>query len=216
MDDAHIKDVYKTVGYSQFGEDAILSWLLNGRKNGFYVDVGCHHPFRFSNTALLHMLHSWSGINIDVDHSAIDLFRTFRPNDINLCIGVGEAESTLEVTIFQEGALNTFDAQAASNPAWAHMVKEKRLVEILPLAAILYEQMPAGKHIDFLNVDAEGLDLDVLKGNDWNKFRPEIIAVEVHGFDICKPDDHATYRFLREKSYRIVSHAAATSFYVGV
>lgn len=208
-----LADAFQARRYSQFGEDGVLTWLFHGRRDGFYVDVGCHHPFRFSNTAVLHVEQGWTGINIDVDERATALFRAARPNDINVTMGVAREAGRRTVTIFNEGAINSFDQEAAAHPAWAHIPRETREVEVRPLGALLHELLPAGRAITLLNVDAEGLDFEILASNDWRAFRPEAITVEAHGFDPNRPDASETFRFLRDKGYRLVSHVAVTSVY---
>lgn len=74
--------------YSQEGEDMILSRIFGDKKNGFYVDVGAHHPFRFSNTYLFYK-RGWLGINIDAMPGSMRLFDRFRKNDINIESAIG-------------------------------------------------------------------------------------------------------------------------------
>jgi hypothetical protein len=201
------------VSFSQLGEDAVLWWMFHDRFNGFYVDVGCHHPYRFSNTAALHIFNGWRGINVDVDERAIAAFNKVRPNDVNLSMAVGPKAERREVTLFEDGAVNSLDAAAAANPAWAYMKHEKRLVDVHPLSAILDQYVPAGQSIDLLNVDAEGLDFSILSSNDWSKYLPEVIAVEVHGFNPGAPQQSQIFTFLSEKGYALISHLVVTSIY---
>ncbi|WP_158747098.1 FkbM family methyltransferase [Acidisphaera sp. L21] len=204
---------FQKAAFAQFGEDGVLAWLFHGRKNGFYVDVGCHHPFRFSNTALLHNEQGWSGINIDVDERATALFKQHRPFDTNITMGVAGEAGIREVTIFDEGAINSFDKEAAAHPAWANIPRQSRMVEVEPLGSILHRTMPKGRQINLLNIDAEGLDVEILASNDWAVFTPEVITVEVHNFDLGNVQANETYRFLLQKGYQLVSHVALTSIY---
>ena len=200
--------------YSQFGEDAILLWLFAGRlRDGFYVDVGCHHPYRISNTALLHSEYGWSGINIDVDRRAIEAFASHRPEDINICAGVAGQRGELEVTIFEEGAINTFSEEAAAHPAWAKINRAKHRMPVVPLRDILDQHVMDGQRIDLLDLDAEGLDLDILRSNDWTRFTPDVVCVEIERFDVATIGANPIYCFLADLGYRLVSHAAITSFF---
>ena len=79
---------FATKSYSQEGEDLLLRRIFEHQKIGFYVDVGAHHPFRFSNTYLLYK-RGWRGINIDAMPGSMRLFRKFRPRDTNIECGVG-------------------------------------------------------------------------------------------------------------------------------
>jgi hypothetical protein len=96
--------------WSQEGEDLIIHRFFERKNDGFYIDIGAHHPFRFSNTYKL-FKKGWRGLNIDADDSAIDLFNQFRPNDINIYIGVAANKGELDFYKFHEIALNTFDKE---------------------------------------------------------------------------------------------------------
>lgn len=205
--------LYRKRNFSQFGEDAVLEWLFPEKRNGFYVDVGCHFPFRISNTAFLHIERGWHGLNIDVDQRAIDAFNRVRPNDINICTGVAGVPGQMEVTIFDEGAINTFNEASAAHPAWAHINRVKKTVQVDTLASLLSRNLPTDQNIDLFNLDAEGLDFEILSSNDWDKFKPQIIMVEAEGLDLENLGGSKTFVFLRNLGYKIVSHTAITSFY---
>lgn len=164
--------------YAQEGEDRLLLRYFGLKYDGFYVDVGAHHPYRFSNTQLFYEM-GWSGINIDAMPGSMKAFRRARRRDVNLEQGVGEAASTAKFFVFNEPALNTFDEATARK----HDVlpwKIERVVEIPiePLRDVLARHLPAGRKIDFLSIDVEGHDLAVLRSNDWEKYRPEIVLAE--------------------------------------
>lgn len=165
--------------YSQEGEDLLLLRLFEGQRDGFYVDVGAHHPARFSNTCLFHRM-GWRGINIDPDPEAIRLFARERPADINLCIGIADRAGALSYYTFNEPALNTFDEKLArereSLPGYR--LQNVSTVRVERLDEVLSRQLAPGQQIDFLSVDAEGYDLKVLASNDWSRFRPRCVLVE--------------------------------------
>ena len=93
--------------YSQEGEDILLSRIFGEQAEGFYVDVGAHHPRRFSNTYLFYK-RGWRGINIDALPGSMKVFQKFRPRDINLELAVSEREQVLTYYMFNEPALNGF------------------------------------------------------------------------------------------------------------
>jgi hypothetical protein len=204
---------YACLHFGQCGEDAILWHYFADRSNGFYVDVGCHHPYRYSNTALLATYKGWHGINIDLDERAIDAFRLIRPGDTNLNIAIGHEVGEVIATIFEDGAVNSLDSSLTAHQSTIRDVRGTKTVQVRPLSAILDDFLPSGTAIDFMNVDAEGWDHMVLESNDWMKYRPEFIAVECHGFDLSNPQGHATFRFLTQQGYRLTSHAVITSIY---
>jgi hypothetical protein len=93
--------------YGQEGEDIILNRILNGYKDGFYIDVGAYHPVRFSRTKYFYDK-GWSGINIDPNPDAISIFKNIRKNDVNLNCGISDTKVTLTYFTFQEPAYNKF------------------------------------------------------------------------------------------------------------
>lgn len=200
--------------FGQFGEDAVIMTLLRKVPAGFYVDIGAFAPFRYSNTALLHHERGWRGINVDLDERAIARLREERPRDINICCGVGGAEGEMEAMVFDDGAINTLDAArqlrfSATSPGAA-----RRKVRVRTLPSLLDEHLPADVPFEFLNVDVEGLDHEVLAANDWDRFRPRVIAVETHGMDLGNPQGNAVVRLLASKGYRLQSHIFITSIFV--
>jgi hypothetical protein len=141
--------------YSQYGEDKELLKLFKGVDSGFYVDVGAHHPSRYSNTHLL-FKKGWSGLNIDADPLAIRLFKKARPNDINVETGIGKEKGVLSYYQFSDPAVNSFkekEAQRWMNKDWITFLGV-RSVPVTSLRDVL-KTYAAGKHIDVLTVDAE-------------------------------------------------------------
>ncbi len=208
-------DRYALKSYSQEGEDMILWRLFANRKTGFYVDVGAHHPARFSNTYFFYR-RGWYGINIDAMPGSMKGFSTFRPRDINLELAVSETPGTLDYYIFNEPALNGFDAGLShERDARADLYKivETRKLRTNRLEAILDEHLPNGQHIDFMTIDVEGFDLEVLKSNDWTKYRPEVVLVEVLNSSFPDLLTNETNRLLREEGYEIFAKAFNTVIY---
>lgn len=200
----HSFDHFKQTHYSQNGEDIILLAMFPKNYHGLYVDVGAHHPYRLSNTYQL-FKKGWRGINIDANPETIDLFRKARPNDINLNIGVGKNSSILPFHRFADPAVNTFSSVEAER--WKQKKWNTYLgtvdVAIKPLAAILNEHLFESVSIDVLDIDVEGLDLEVLESNDWQLFRPRVIVVEDHHFDLNKPTNSSVYTYLLEQGYKL-------------
>jgi FkbM family methyltransferase len=201
------------VHFSQLGEDALLWHYFHDKSDGFYVDVGCHDPLRYSNTHLLSHFRNWRGINIDADERAILAFQTTRPRDINLCVGVGMSEGSKPFTIFNDGAVNTFDPAMAAQQSPRFGEGATRPIQIKKLATILSEHVPEAAQIDYMNVDCEGLDHEVIESNDWTRFRPAILSVEIHGLNLEAPLSNPLVAFLKQQSYRMRSHYFATTFF---
>jgi hypothetical protein len=121
--------LYKKISFSQDGEDMVLASFYEGIKKykGFYIDVGAHHPLRFSNTAFFYKK-GWRGINIEPTPDLFKYFPRLRKNDINLNIGIGNGEKLI-FYIFNEGAINTFDPLLAderyNDTSNNYFIKEK-------------------------------------------------------------------------------------------
>ena len=135
--------------YSQNGEDLILNRFLNNKKEGFFVDIGAHHPIRFSNTYLFYKK-GWSGINIDAMPGSMILFNKLRPKDINIEKGVSLENENIMFYQFNESALNTFSKKEAfSKNKDGYKIIKSNLVEVDTLENILNKYMPLNTKIDF-------------------------------------------------------------------
>ncbi|MFN7398560.1 MAG: FkbM family methyltransferase [Sandaracinobacter sp.] len=200
--------------WSQEGEDRLLLRFFEPQASGFYVDVGAHHPYRFSNTALLHRL-GWRGLNIDAMPGSMKAFKRARPHDINLEIGIAKERGTAQFHVFNEKALNTFDPETArlhSRGSWR--VERIIDVQLLPLAEVLDRELAPGQTIDLLTVDAEGRDLQVLESNDWSRWRPRAILAESLGSVLDGLTGDPVARFLQSKGYRSFAKLVNTVMYV--
>jgi len=162
---------------SQCGEDLIIESFLPFKKDGFFVDIGAHHPVKYSNTFLFHNK-GWTGINIEPNPKKKGLFNFFRNKDINLNIGIGPVKSEMDFYVFDESTLSTFDENSVKEfKKIGHIVTDIIKVPVLPLKEVL-EKYANNKEIDLMSVDTEGYDIEVLKSNDWKKFRPHFIIIE--------------------------------------
>jgi len=199
--------------YSQEGEDILLNRIFGKQRNGFYVDVGAHHPRRFSNTYYFYMK-GWRGINIDAMPGSMKVFQKLRPNDINLEVAVSEKTQMLTYYMFNEPALNSFSKTIMTE----HQTEEHRIVDTidvssLPLYQILNEHLPFEQKIDFLSVDVEGFDLQVLESNDWDKYRPRVILVEIMNSSLNSLINETIYQFLVSKGYRLFAKLVHTCIF---
>lgn len=199
--------------YAQDGEDLLLNRFIGDKEKGFYVDVGACHPKRFSNTYFFYQ-RGWRGINIDATPGYMDLFKIFRKRDINLEIPISRQSSILDFYLFEEPALNTFSKRSAEDyiNSGTKLIKTIR-IGTKPLSRVLDSYLPEGQRIDFMSVDAEGLDLEVLESNNWDKYKPAYVLVEELGFQIDKCQDSAIYNFLVNLEYKLVAKTFNTLFF---
>jgi len=207
---------YRQPSYSQDGEDRILARVFDQQPHGFYVDVGAHHPWRFSNTYLFYH-RGWKGINIDAAPGSMRPFHRHRRRDINLEMGVASSVSTLRMYLFDEPALNTFDATRAQyiSSLGQFCLRGVQEVPVAPLATILHDHCPAGTKIDFLSVDVEGLDLQVLRSNDWQAYRPQVVVVE-EGSDLPALQNSDLVRYMTVQDYRLFAKTATSALFRAV
>ena len=101
-----IKLGFLTPSFSHEGEDKILNSLYSNKNHGFYVDIGAHNPFRFSNTQLFY-LKGWRGINIDATYGSMHLFKDFRQEDINIECCITSDAREVQLDVYNEPALNS-------------------------------------------------------------------------------------------------------------
>ncbi len=198
------KSDHRVNAYSQEGEDLILGRIFEESPAGFYVDVGAHHPTRYSNTYFFY-LKGWRGINIDAMPNSMNAFRRDRPRDINLEIAIASRSGERRTFhVFNEPALNTFDEalalERASGP-YGHKIVARQSVVTQRLEDILGAQVPSGTLIDFMSVDVEGLDLEVLQSNDWQRFRPGYVLAECFGVPMSGLAAHPVTAFLATVDY---------------
>jgi hypothetical protein len=87
------------------------------------------------------------------------------------------------------------------------------VVPVETLAVLLARFVPPGVAIDYLNIDCEGLDEAVLRGNDWARFRPAVISVELHAMNLEHAAEHPAVRLLDGEGYVLRAHYFATSVF---
>lgn len=179
------------------GEDLIIEDLTKNIKNGFYVDAGCYHPLHLSNTFLLYK-RSWNGINIDISEFSIKLFNYLRPNDVNINSAVSNTEK--EISFYYQKKLSQLSTikKEISNERMQGNIKEKK-IKSLKLNSILNQSKFKNRQIDFLNIDVEGADFEVLKSLDFTIYEPKIICIEIMDKNIFESE---IYNFLKDINYK--------------
>lgn len=205
---------FRNNSYSQEGEDLIIDKLLGYKKNGFFVDIGAHHPLRFSNTAIFYK-RGWNGINIDAMPNSMVEFNKLRKLDINLETAISNEEETKLFYIFNEPALNTLNKEEALSKDGKNGYKILQAIEVKTVKLkTVFNQYIGNNEIDFISIDTEGNDLNVLKSNDWKKYKPKLILVEelknTQFHDLINSE---LVTFLKEHNYSIVAKTINTLFF---
>lgn len=171
---------YAKLTFSQSGEDAIVDFIFSAINivNPAYIDIGAHHPTYLSNTALFYRK-GCKGINIEPDPTLFELFKTGRKGDINLNIGIGAEQGILDFYLLSSPTMNTFSKEEADKMVREHGMSIKQILP-LPVDTLpnVIEQYCGNNFPDFLSLDVEGLDLEILKTIDYKCTYPKIICVE--------------------------------------
>lgn len=194
--------------YSQFGEDAVLLQMV-GRKtrDGFYVDVGCHHPRKGSNTYLFYRL-GWRGVLIDIERSKLLACRILRPGDETVLAAASDREEDVKIYAAKEfSVLATIDEIYANGAPVIGRIRTRLLTDILDGTRF------KGRRIDLLSVDVEGSDIKVLRGLDFARYSPRMIMVESLDRKIDRVLAGETHRFLIEKGYELAAWAGLSLIY---
>ncbi len=200
------------ISYSQNREDVLLARVFREVPAGFYVDVGACDPNHASLTR--HFYESgWHGINIEPG-AVFDTLPAARPRDVNLNVAASDQAGTLKFTEFPASpALGAI--QPAINDAMRSFAAGmyERSVEARPLREILAEHAN-GKTIDFLSIDVEGHEREVILGNDWGRFRPRVLIVEATEPMRAVPTHERWEPLLLQADYRFAYFDGLNRYYV--
>ena len=213
------EETYLNKIYSLNSEETLLKEKFADKANGFYVDIGSFHPFRFSNTYWAYT-RGWNGMNIEPNMENFELFKVFRPRDINIQCGISNVEGVMKYYRFEEPALNTFDAKCAQFYENIVNCKVKEIVDVQVrrLDNILREK--GITKIDFLDIDVEGAEMNVLKSIDFNV---DIDCILLEQDDCTLPGqgtgslqdilNSEQNRFLNERGYEATNKCGVTVMY---
>ncbi len=205
----------KRNSYSQWGEDQIIKDFFKDKKKGFYVDVGCFHPIMYSNTCLL-FDNGWNGINIDLNQASIDLFNIVRPHDYNFCEAV--SDEIQEKDLFLDYYLSpistiekSFYDESDKKVVFVDLIKKKIITKKFDDIVQKITDLPK---IDFLNIDCEGHDYNVLSSIDLNHYSPELICIETHKFNNEETIMYQNIiKLLKNYGYKIFKRCGPSTFF---
>ncbi len=200
--------------FAQEGEDLILETFFSGQQKGFYVDIGAYDPILYSNTYLFYKK-GWKGLNIDARPGSKALFDAIRVNDINVESGIGISNEPLTYYKFDEPGLNGFSKKISEdrNKNTKYKIIETIKLPINTLSNVLDNTISPDQNIDFMSIDVEGLDYEVLLSNNWDKYKPLMILIETSVIDNEFENSSPIHNFLIEKEYTLVAKTYRTSFY---
>ena len=200
--------------YSFSGVDTIIENIFRNKNDGFYIDIGCQHPIKNNNTYLLHSK-GWKGINIDLDPDNINLFNISRPNDDNINIAVSNKVGVADLYFYhKKSPINTIDKKTSDYQK--AKVSDIKKVKTDTLNNIINNSKYDNMKFNLLSIDVEGHELQVLKGFDFNKYKPDVIVVEfldlsskkleVKNLNIENLFKTELYQYLTTKNYILVNY----------
>lgn len=170
--------------YAQMGEDLVVDHYLGEQQTGYYVDIGAYEPIYLSNTYLFYK-RGWKGVCVEPNALIAGEYREMRPNDtfFTEACGVGELKFKLSD---EHSSLSKVSTEGVS-------IKSRPLADYMAL-------LP---RVDLLSVDCEGMELDVLKSNDWGTYRPTMVVVEIIDY-ATKKKNHEVIDFMKLQGYGLV------------
>ena len=200
------------ISYAQNFEDVILNRVFADKKKGCYIDVGAQHPIYDSVTKAFYDC-GWEGINIEPVKEYYELLTKERERDLNLNLAVGETESELDFFELEGTGLSTFDRATAERLAKEEGYNINRYqVPIVKLANIFEQHLNC--QIDFLKIDVEGWEEQVILGNDWSRFRPTVILLEATIPNSPTRAETNITEILKEQNYQQVYFDGLNDYYL--
>lgn len=207
------KNKFRRISYSYGSVDLLLEHIFKNQSHGFYIDVGCQHPVMNNNTYLLYKK-GWNGINIDLDKKNIDLFSFYRKRDLNINVAISSREDERDLFFYHDkSAINTLEKSVANYQK--AQVKEIKKVKTKTLNSIIENSKFNNLTIDFVSIDVEGHELEVIKGFDLKKYKPKVVIIEFLDLSLKKLEiknlniknflKSEIYQYMIDKNYTLVN-----------
>lgn len=203
---------------TSFGQTREDDWFLSTLRakkipwaeSGFYVDLGANHPVVFSSTYLLYRA-GWRGLTVDPISSLCTLHQRMRPRDLCLNAGVG---ATCEDRLFWETVPDFFssfskeDTERAQRQGHCTILRETKVSLVTPAEAL--RNVPTGKTINYLSIDTEGLDGEILRNWPWELSLPDSISCEASALG---GQESEASSILRDRGYSVLKQFPVCVFW---
>ena len=166
-----------TVSYAQRFEDLYLMRCFAGGSDGFYIDIGSGHPV-YDNTSFAFYLKGWHGITVEPNPWLARLTRAVRPRDrhVEALVGAAVGEATFYLVNDLHGLSTMIESHARAAQTQFGKSSQAIAVPITTLKDLCRQHAPPA--FDFLKVDVEGAEQDVLLNGDWQNYRPKVVVAE--------------------------------------
>jgi FkbM family methyltransferase len=200
------------VSYAQNFEDVMLRRALQDIESGFYVDIGAADPDLDSVTRWFYC-NGWRGINVEPDPRYFARLEELRSEDVNLQCAVGGASGNIIFNVTPAGGLSTGSGRRLAEIVnIEHSITRPIVVPLITLDQLFIQT--CGKEVDFLKIDAEGMEDDILNGASFVRYRPKIVVVEATFANSQKPAHQTWEPILLHKGYRFAWFDGLNRFYV--
>jgi FkbM family methyltransferase len=200
-----------------FGQSSEDAWFLDRLRNakvpwaesGFYIDIGANHPVMLSSTYLLYKS-GWRGLTVEPIPSLSSLHERLRPRDTRLNVGVGSRGGTQSFWETAPDYFSSFSQKAATEAeasGWCRILRERQVQVVTPREIL--QSVPHGTQVNYLSIDTEGLDSEILGCWPWDKCRPDVVACEASAVEASEAQG-----ILAAQNYTMVKKFPVTAFWL--
>lgn len=189
--------------FAEFAEDVMVNRIFKNQNKGTYIDIGAYHPFKGSLTYTL-FKKGWKGTNIDLSKTSIDLFKMARPKDTNVCCAI--SNKTEKKTYFENSPINQQNS----------LIKKYSDQREIEIQAYTLDDLLNSRNIkspDYLNIDTEGNEMEVLEGINFKKFNPKLITIEENNFFEISKLKNEKIDYMHERNYILINIIGVTMFF---
>ena len=206
-------------GRSQFNEDTYISSFFEKDYKGKFVDLGCFHPTRDNNTFKFYKK-KWKGINVDLNPITIELFNFFRSNDTNINCAISDKKTLKKMYFVNDfSPLNTLDINHLKFLKKNFLFKNKDFQEKKIKSENINNILKKHKFdkVDFLNIDLEGLEYEVIKSINFKKYKINLICIEILDHNKQSKDkSKKILKILKKNNFRYLKKIGVNSIFKNI